>query len=134
MDRIKTRRPKAGQGGFTLIELLVVIAILGILSGVVVFAVSGINDKGERSACRIDTRTLATAQEAYLASPTGGNGNYGTETQLKNGGFLSEESTLHNITNLVVATPTVLPSYDITVASTGPCGTAGGVVGTSDNI
>ena len=37
-----------------------------------VFAVSGIQDKGQTSACKIDTRTIATAEEAYLASPSPG--------------------------------------------------------------
>lgn len=40
-----TPRPRTRtQQGFTLIELLVVLAILGILAGVVVFAVSGPSD------------------------------------------------------------------------------------------
>ena len=50
--------------GFTLIELLVVITILGVLSAVVVFAVNGINDKGQASACKIDTRTLRIVSPA----------------------------------------------------------------------
>jgi len=58
------------QAGFTLIELLVVIIILGILAAVVVFAVGGVGDKGNEAACRIDTRTLSTASEAYFANNT----------------------------------------------------------------
>ena len=37
--------------GFTLVELLIVIVILGILATIVVFAVRGITDKGQKSAC-----------------------------------------------------------------------------------
>src|SRR3954469_21396956 len=74
LQRLSDSRNKAREeSGFTLIELLVVIIILGILAAVVVFAVSGINDKGQDSACKIDTRTIRTAEEAYFASPTGGN-------------------------------------------------------------
>lgn len=53
--------------GFTLIELLIVIVILGILATVVVFAVGGITDKGEESACAADRKTLEVAVEAYYA-------------------------------------------------------------------
>lgn len=60
-----------GAKGFTLIELLVVIVILGILAAVVVFAVSGIQDKGQKGACQTEARTVRTAQEAYYAQ-TGG--------------------------------------------------------------
>jgi general secretion pathway protein G len=64
------------ERGFTLIELLVVIVILGILAAVVVFAVGGLTDKGEKSACQTDTKTLRTAQEAYYSQATAGNGTY----------------------------------------------------------
>jgi general secretion pathway protein G len=62
--------------GFTLVELLVVIAILGILAGIAVFSVSGVGDKGQSSACKTEKTVLGTAQEAYFASPTAGNGQY----------------------------------------------------------
>jgi len=56
-----------GAKGFTLIELLVVIVILGILAAVVVFAVGGIADRGQKGACQTEARTVRTAQEAYYA-------------------------------------------------------------------
>ena len=99
-----TTREDRTEKGFTLIELLVVIVILGILAAVVVFAVGGIGDKGQESACRIDERTLRTAEEAYAAQSVadgGGGGNYGTETELVGGGFLSEESEYHQVANIV---------------------------------
>jgi prepilin-type N-terminal cleavage/methylation domain-containing protein len=46
---------KRKDEGFTLIELLIVIVILGILAAVVVFAVNGITDRGEKSACKATT-------------------------------------------------------------------------------
>jgi prepilin-type N-terminal cleavage/methylation domain-containing protein len=58
---------KSNDEGFTLIELLIVIVILGILATVVVFAVAGITDKGETSACKADYKTLEVAVEAYYA-------------------------------------------------------------------
>ncbi len=53
--------------GFTLVELLIVIVILGILATVTVFAVRGITDQGQQSACNSDKKTLQTATEAYFA-------------------------------------------------------------------
>ena len=53
--------------GFTLIELLVVIVILGILAAIVVFAVGGITDRGNQSACKSDLKNVEVAQEAYVA-------------------------------------------------------------------
>jgi prepilin-type N-terminal cleavage/methylation domain-containing protein len=51
--------------GFTLVELLIVIVILGILATVTVFAVRGITDQGEASACATEKRAVETALEAY---------------------------------------------------------------------
>jgi prepilin-type N-terminal cleavage/methylation domain-containing protein len=69
LERLNERRQR--DGGFTLIELLVVIVIIGILAGVVVFAVGGITDKGEESACEATAKSLETASEAYRAQNTG---------------------------------------------------------------
>ena len=59
---------RRGDEGFTLIELLVVIVILAILAAIVVFAVGGITDKGQTSACDTDLKTIQTAEEAYFAA------------------------------------------------------------------
>lgn len=53
--------------GFTLVELLIVIVILGILATVTVFAVGGITERGQTSACSADRKTLEVAVEAYFA-------------------------------------------------------------------
>jgi general secretion pathway protein G len=53
--------------GFTLIELLMVIVIMGILAGIVVFSVKGINDRGEASACKTEVSTVQTAEESAYA-------------------------------------------------------------------
>jgi len=58
---------KKEDEGFTLIELLIVIVILGILATVVVFAVGGITDRGKKSTCDADRKTLEVAVEAYNA-------------------------------------------------------------------
>ncbi|HEY3260100.1 MAG TPA: prepilin-type N-terminal cleavage/methylation domain-containing protein [Pseudonocardiaceae bacterium] len=65
--RQRIRAAGRTDGGFTLIELLIVIVILGILSGVVVFAVQGVNNRGEQAACLANKTSVATAAEAYYA-------------------------------------------------------------------
>jgi prepilin-type N-terminal cleavage/methylation domain-containing protein len=69
IERLRTRLAK-DQDGFTLIELLIVIVILGVLAGIVVFAVGGINDSSKTSACKADQKTVETASEAYYAQAT----------------------------------------------------------------
>src|SRR4051812_44720514 len=72
------RNARQSESGFTLIELLMVIVILGVLAGVVVFAVGGITDKGQTSACKADYKTMQVAEEAYYAQ----NGSYAAEAAL----------------------------------------------------
>ncbi|HVK26252.1 MAG TPA: prepilin-type N-terminal cleavage/methylation domain-containing protein [Actinokineospora sp.] len=71
----RAHQARKNQNGFTLIELLMVIVILGVLAGIVVFAVSGINDQGEKSACLADVKTLEVAEEAHYAKE----GSYATD-------------------------------------------------------
>src|SRR2546421_2487174 len=85
------------QKGFTLVELLVVIVILGILAAVVVFAVSGIQDRGNNSACGTDASTVRTAVEAYRSQGQNFAANP-TMAQLVTAGLLSKASTLVAIT------------------------------------
>lgn len=67
------RKAREEESGFTLIELLIVIVILGVLAGIVVFAVGGITDRGNASACKSDAKTVQVASEAYYAkNPSGG--------------------------------------------------------------
>jgi prepilin-type N-terminal cleavage/methylation domain-containing protein len=55
------------EEGFTLIELMIVIVILGVLAGIVLFAVGGITDRGTKAACKTDVSTVQTAVEAFYA-------------------------------------------------------------------
>jgi general secretion pathway protein G len=65
------RRTK-DESGFTLTELLIVIVILGILTGIVVFAVGAFTDRGQVAACKSDLKAVEVAAEAYRAKE----GNY----------------------------------------------------------
>ena len=67
MLQASVRKARSGEAGFTLIELLIVIVILGILAAIVVFAVGGITDKGNASACKSDLKTVEVAEEAFYA-------------------------------------------------------------------
>jgi len=58
------------ERGFTLVELLIV--ILGILAGIVVFAVGNLTSNAKTNACATEKTTVQTAVEAYKAQ----NGSY----------------------------------------------------------
>jgi len=65
LERIRTVR--AEESGFTLIELLIVVVILGVLAGIVVFAVQAFNGEGVTAACKSDVKNVEIASEAYYA-------------------------------------------------------------------
>jgi len=73
---LRKLRERADNEGFTLIELLIVITILGILAGIVVFAVGTTGSNASTAACQADKKTVETAIEAYKATtksyPTSG--------------------------------------------------------------
>jgi prepilin-type N-terminal cleavage/methylation domain-containing protein len=111
----KTARRFRGDEAFTLIELLVVIVIIGILSAVVIFSVTGIQNRGETAACKSDKSTLKVAEEAAYAQ----DGSYTTETLLDTTGLLESESTLYNITLTPAAAP--FTGYTVTPVSGSKC-------------
>jgi prepilin-type N-terminal cleavage/methylation domain-containing protein len=62
---------RGNDDGFTLIELLIVVVILGVLSGIVVFAVGAFNKDGVEAACKTDVKSVEVASEAYYAKTSG---------------------------------------------------------------
>jgi general secretion pathway protein G len=62
---------RRNDSGFTLTELLIVIVILGVLAGIVLFAVTGFTNRGETSACKAAKKTAEVAVEAYRANNSG---------------------------------------------------------------
>ena len=72
------------EQGFTLVELLIVIVILGILAGIVVFAVGNLTQNAKTNACATEKATLQTADEAYKAQ----NGSYTDGPGLVTAGLL----------------------------------------------
>jgi prepilin-type N-terminal cleavage/methylation domain-containing protein len=79
--------------GFTLVELLIVIVILGILAGIVVFAVGNLTSSAKGNACGAEKSTLITADEAYKAQT----GSYTDTTGLLASGLLKATPTMYNI-------------------------------------
>jgi len=82
------------ERGFTLVELLIVIVILGILATVTVFAVRGITEKGQTSACASDKKVLEVAVETFYAN--GGTG-LATEAGLVAANLLRDVSPTYDI-------------------------------------
>ena len=72
------RCDKRHSDGFTLIELLVVITIVGVLSAVVVFSVSGLDESSAEATCSVDAATLTDAEDTAMAT----GGAYLTEAEL----------------------------------------------------
>jgi len=72
------------ERGFTLVELLIVIVILGILAGIVVFAVGNLTSSAKTNACSTEKSTIITADEAYKAQ----NGSYTDTAGLVAAGLL----------------------------------------------
>lgn len=83
--------------GFTLVELLVVITIMGVLSTVSVFAVRGITDKGQQSACDSDKRVLEVAVETWFADGTAATAGTLSEQALVTANLLRAQSDLYNV-------------------------------------
>ena len=64
------------EGGFTLIELMIVMVVLGILAGIVLFAVSNFKSDATTAKDNANTRICATAKAASQAK-FGNDTNYG---------------------------------------------------------
>lgn len=77
------RKAKNLEDGFTLIELLVVILVIGVLSGIVVLAVSNSTGDAKAKACTQNAVNLLAALDTYKATPKsldGGEGSYPAST------------------------------------------------------
>jgi prepilin-type N-terminal cleavage/methylation domain-containing protein len=91
----RLRAVRESDDGFTLTELLITIIILGVLAGIVVFAVGAFTGQGHNAACVTDRKNVELAVEAYYAKlaayPNSGTNNSDTNiATLVLGGYLKE--------------------------------------------
>lgn len=126
--RQRVRALRGDQSGFTLIELLIVIVILGVLAGIVVFAVSGISDHGKTAACDTDISTVQTAEEAYYAqNPLNTNPPTYAKfvSDLQAAGLISKSANIQNTDVTITINDPVAPAtfktVTVTKGTTGPC-------------
>jgi prepilin-type N-terminal cleavage/methylation domain-containing protein len=92
MNMIQKRQQMRGQSGFTLIELLVAIAILGVLAGVAVFAVGGLQTNAKKAACETERDTYKTALAAAKIA---------TNPQISPGLYISGQESIAASANVV---------------------------------
>jgi prepilin-type N-terminal cleavage/methylation domain-containing protein len=71
MSTIRINRHQ-GEEGFTLIELMIVMVVIGILAGIVLFAIGTFQTDAKTATTNTNERICTTAQAAFLAGKANG--------------------------------------------------------------
>ena len=99
LQRSSARQHRAIERGFTLVEVLIVIVLLGVLVGIVVFAVGNLTTNAKTTGCSAEKATLSDALETYKSNV----GVYPTAAAAGGGG--------HHALDLLVGTAASVPSF-----------------------
>ncbi len=97
-------------GGMTFVEVVVVVAFVGVLAGLVVYAVHGVRTTHPSTTCARDEQTVRHAEAAFYA----GHGAYTDEVTLVRDGQLAAPSLLHDV---------ITDGHSYTLLSAGVCAT-----------
>ncbi len=112
--RSEEDRKNVVEQGFTLVELLIVIVILGILAGIVVFAVGNLTSNAKSNSCATEKSEIQAALEAYKAQV----GSYPTAAQVTTAGASKRIDLLDNSSyappSVGVLLKTAPADYDVT--------------------
>jgi general secretion pathway protein G len=115
------------ERGFTLVELLIVIVILGILAGIVVFAVGNMSSNARSTGCNAEKTTISEALESYKSqtgaypTATAAGGGSHTAMDLLTGNAASAPAT-GKLLKAVPADYTIDNSGNITAIASNPGG------------
>jgi general secretion pathway protein G len=123
------RGEELAEKGFTLIELLIVIVVLGILAATVVFALTGVTGQSAVAACNSDAKTVETAVQAFIDSPTNAtNTPPASVAALVTGGYIhaapnNQAYAISTAGGVVTVTPTggSPGTYDSPTTTANPC-------------
>lgn len=99
---------RVDDAGLTLVELLIVLTIMGVLSGIAMFSMGGLDTKSKNEACKADAAAIRAAQAAYKSSidPATGvaRGVFAPSIEvLQVGEFLAPGTTMHTVVTRTTA-------------------------------
>ncbi|SJZ86306.1 prepilin-type N-terminal cleavage/methylation domain-containing protein [Selenihalanaerobacter shriftii] len=104
-----------GEEGFTLIELMIVIAVLGILAGIAIPKLGGVQDKAKEAALTTMGGTIRTGMEMYNAQE----GDYPTVNDGRSISNFSELASALSVVGVDLEAPDVLDTSTSTGTGTG---------------